>query len=537
MGATAATAKQLRMNVVRALATSDGGAVLVARSGAGGALPTRGERRRIDVRLVAGAVAIVTLAGCAIGPDYRRPDIHAPEATRGQIGPVEAASLADLPWWEVFRDPVLKDLVEEAVRQNYDLRMATYRVEQARQLVGVARADLFPQIGYQANASRQRTFLFGEENGAVNALPDQPNQTFNVFLGTFNLAWELDIWGRIRRATESARAEQLGAEAFRRGVLLTLVSDVAQSYFELLALDRELDIARQSTDTFRATLELFTRQYEGGVGTRLEVSRGAAARAHAAAAIPDLQRAIVAKENQICILLGRSPGSIPRGAPLPAQPSPPDVPVGLPAQLLERRPDIRQAEEAVVAANANVGVAIGNFLPRLGLTSFYGGLSPEIENVVKGAGNFWAIAGSLTGPIFQGGRLISNYHAAQAAWEASVQNYAASAVNAFAEVSNAIVSQDKLKGIRAEKELEVTALEESVQMSLERYDEGTATYFEVLEAQQQLFPAQIELVRTMRDQLTIVVLLYRALGGGWLLGDDEWAPGVATAAATGVSTP
>ena len=474
-----------------------------------------------DVRLLASVLAALMMAGCAVGPNYKRPSVGAPEVTRGQIGPAEAASLADLPWWRVFDDPVLHQLVGEAIHENHDLRTAVARIEQYRQLVGVARADLLPHAGYEGDASRQRQFLF-----------PLPNTTFNSFLGDFNLAWEIDIWGRIRRATESARADYFGAQAYRRGVMLTLVSDVAQAYFELLDLDRELEIAHLSTDTFEHTLELFTRQYRGGVGTRLEVSRGSAAVAQAAATIPDIERAIIAKENQLSVLLGRSPGAIPRGAPLEAQRTLPELPMGLPAQLLERRPDIVQAEEAIVAANANVGVAVGNFFPRLGLSTLYGGQSSEIENVVKGTGNVWAIAGSLAGPIFQGGRLLSNYRASQAAWEQTVQQYQATALNAFAEVSNALVSQQKLKGIRAQKERQVQALKDAVDISLERYTVGTSTYFEVLEAQQQLFPAQNELARTTRDQLTIVVLLYRALGGGWDLDVENWVPTEAPAAAT-----
>jgi multidrug efflux system outer membrane protein len=473
-------------------------------------------------RGVASILAAVMIAGCAVGPNYKRPSVAAPEVTRGQVGPAEAASLADLPWWQVFEDPVLQQLVGEAVRQNYDLKAAIARVEQARQLVGVARADLFPQIGYEGDAARQRAFLF----------PGVPNETFNSFLGEFNLAWEIDIWGRIRRATESARGEYLGAQAVRRGVLLTLASDVAQAYFELLGLDRELEIAHLTTETFERTLDLFTQQYEGGVGTRLAVSRARAAFENAAAAILKLERAIVAKENQMDILLGRNPGPITRGAPLLAQTTPPDVPAGLPAQLLERRPDILEAEEAIVAANADIGVAVGNFFPRLGLTTLYGGQSSEIENVVKGSGNVWALAGSLAGPLFQGGRLLANYRGSKAAWEQTVQQYHTTALNAFAEVSNTLVWREKLKGIRAREERQVEALKDAVDLSLERYAGGDATYFEVLQAQQEFFPAQTELARTTRDQLTVVVLLYRALGGGWNLPVDEWVPNEAGATAT-----
>ena len=468
----------------------------------------------MTARLAAAALAAGLLAGCAVGPNYRRPLVDAPAETRGQIGPAEADSLADLPWWEVFDDPVLHGLVTEALQASHDLAAAAARVEQARQLVGVARADLLPQIGYQGAAERGRFFV----------APETPNQTGNVFLGTFNLAWEIDVWGRIRRATESARAQYYGSEEFRRGVLLTLVSDVAQAYFELLELDRELEVSRATTRTFQETVDLFTRRYEGGIGTNLEVSRGKAALAQAAATIPDFESRIVAKENQLSILLGRAPGPIARGTPLGDQTVPPEIPVGLPSQLLERRPDVRQAEEAVVAANADVGVAVGNFLPRLGLTSLYGGQSSEIENLVKGTGNVWAVAGTLAGPLFQGGRLLASYRATRAGWEESVERYLQTTLNAFAEVSSTLVLHHKLKDVRAELQRQVDALQNAVDLSLERYNEGISSYYEVLEAQQQLFPAQLTLARAERDQLTSLVVLYRALGGGWTLATPEWMP-------------
>jgi multidrug efflux system outer membrane protein len=295
-------------------------------------------------------LALVVLGGCAVGPNYRRPTIEAPAVTRLQVTPPEADSLADLPWWDVFDDPVLQALVTEALRNNHDLATAAARVEQSRQLVGVARADLLPQIGYQGEAARGKTIVTG-----VSA------ETGNAFLGAFNLAWEIDIWGRIRRATESARAQYLGTEQSRRGVLLTLVSAVAQTYFELLELDRELEIARLTTKSFQDTLDLFTRRYEGGIGTLLEVSRAEASLAQVVATVPDFETQIAVKENQLSILLGRNPGDVPRGAPLEAQRTPPEVPVGLPSQLLERRPDVLEAEQAVVAANADVGAPSATF--------------------------------------------------------------------------------------------------------------------------------------------------------------------------------
>jgi multidrug efflux system outer membrane protein len=452
------------------------------------------------------------VAACALGPRYRRPAVPTPETTRGQPGSADPASLADLPWWAVFRDPALQALVTDAVRGNHDLVAASARVEQARNQIAVARADMFPQVGYQGVATRQRTFVPGSPTKA----------TFNTFLGTFNLAWEIDVWGRIRRATESARAEYLGAEAARRGVLLTLVSDVAQAYFDLLELDRELEITQSTRITFQDTVDLFRRRYAGGIGTLLEVSRAEAALTQARAGIPELERQIIAKENQISVLLGRPPGDVARSVRLDEVPSPTEIPVGLPSQLLERRPDIQEAEQTMVAANADVGVALANFFPRLGLTGLYGGQSSELENVVKSAGNVWAVAGSLAGPLFQGGRLLASYRATSAAWTEAVERYQQSTLQAFAEVSNALIDQQKLMDVHAEREQTVKALQTSVRLSLQRYNDGIANYFEVLEAEQQLFPAELDLARTQRDQLVAVVTLYRVLGGGWQLDVPGW---------------
>jgi outer membrane protein, multidrug efflux system len=466
------------------------------------------------------ALVVLCLASaCALGPNYRRPEVQTPAETRGQHGPADPASLADLPWWAVFRDPVLQALVTDAIAHSHDLAAAAARVEQARNQIAVARADMLPQVSYNGQVGRQR--------GLVGGVP--VNQTFNAFLGTFNLAWELDVWGRIRRATESARADYLGAEAARRGVLLTLVSDVAQAYFELLELDRELEITHSTTLTFQDTLDLFQRRYVGGIGTLLEVSRAKAALTQARANIPELERQVIAKENQISILLGQVPGDVARGAPLGPEGLIPEVPVGLPSQLLERRPDVQQAEQALVAANAEVGVALASFFPRVGLTTFYGSQSSELENIVKSSGNVWAIAGTLAGPIFQGGRLLANYRAENAAFDEAVARYEQTTLGAFAEVSNALVAHDRLARVRVDREETVAALQTSVTLSLQRYTDGIANYFEVLEAEQQFFPAELDLARTRRDELVAVVSLYRALGGGWQLDVPGWgeppAPG------------
>lgn len=448
---------------------------------------------------------LLLVAGCAVGPNYQRPSIEVPETTRGQSAANDPASLADLPWWEVFQDPALQALIHEAVGGNFELRAAAARVEQARNFIVVARADMLPQVGYQVQASRQQADI---------GLPSG-NSTFNSFLASFNLAWEIDVWGRVRRLTEAARADFFAAEDVRRAVLLTLVSDVAEAYFDLLRLDRELEITRATASTFRNTLDLFRHRYEGGIGTLLEVSRAKAALSDAEANIPDLETQIVVRENQLALLLGRTPQEISRGTLLGQQPASPSLPVGLPSQLLERRPDVLQAEQEMIAANADIGVAVASFFPRLGLTSLYGGQSSELESFVKGSGSTWALGGSLAGPLFQGGRLLGNYRASQAQMEAAINRYRQVALQAFAEVSSSLARHEKLRHIRVSREETAQELRTSVRLSLQRYNDGIASYFEVLEAQQQSFPAEINLARTQRDELLSVVALYRSLGGGW----------------------
>lgn len=448
------------------------------------------------------------LAGCSLGPLYQRPATVSPEAYRGQIGAPEALSFADFPWWEIFRDDALRGLIEEALKNNYDLRVAAARVEQSRALVGVARADMLPQIGYEGDIGRSHST-------SQFSVQTPQGQTNNAFRGLFNFAWELDVWGRIRHATDAALAELLASEEFRRAVVLSLVSEVAQAYFELREFDLETEIAQRTVASFQKTLDLFARRLQVGVASKLETARAEAALAATSAVIPNLERFIVAKENQLSVLLGRPPGPIMRGAVLTEQMFTPSTPPGLPSQLLERRPDIRQAEQTLRAANERIGVAHASFFPRLGLTTLFGGASEDIENVVKGGGNIWTVAGQLTGPIIQGGRLSSNYQATVAQWEQAKLRYEQSVITALREVSNALVNQQKLAEVEKDQARAVAALQESVRLATLRYSGGFATYFEVIESQQQLFPAENALAQTRRDQLISVVQLYKALGGGW----------------------
>jgi len=454
----------------------------------------------------------VSLAlGCAIGPDYGRPELPAPPAFRDE--PETPASLADLPWWEVFGDPVLVGLIHESLANNRDLAVAAANVEVARYLAGVQRGELFPQFEGQAGGSRDKEAFLGAPT------PGAGRET-NYF-ALANVFWEVDLWGRIRRATEAARAEMLASEAFRRGVVLSLVSGVAQAWFELVELDRELAIARESVVSFEETRDLFERQFLGGVVSKLDSLRAEAALAQAAARVPDLERQIVAKENELSVLIGRPAGTIPRGGTLAEQSVPPEVPPGVPALLLERRPDLVEAEQALVAANARVGQALADYFPRIGLTAVAGSVSSDLSDLLESGTGFWSAGGSALGPLFTFGQTTYTWKAAQAATDASRADYEGAVLNSLREVSDALTDREKLVAVRAEREREVAALRESVAVSQQRYLGGLATYLEVLDAQQQLYPAEFELAQTERDQLLAVVALYRALGGGWNAYDAE----------------
>ncbi|HEV2393191.1 MAG TPA: efflux transporter outer membrane subunit [Verrucomicrobiae bacterium] len=453
------------------------------------------------------------LSGCAIGPNYKRPAIAAPAQFRGAPETNSANSLADLPWWGVFKDQTLTNLVQIALTNNYDLRLAVSRVEQSRALAMEARAQFLPQIGYDGEAARGRNSFLGSPfpMGVVSgaALPKES------FLALFNASWEVDLWGRIRRLNESARAQYFASEEARRGVALSLISQVAQAYFELLELDEQLGIARRATNSFGETLEVFSNRLGAGAASELETWRAEAALATATAAAPELERQIALKEDQISILLGRNPGPIPRNKTLLQQAMPPEVPAGLPSELLERRPDLRQAEQLARSANAQVGVALGDFLPKIGLTALYGGVSMDLSAITSPGANLWSIGANVTGPLFQGGRLYGQYRQSEAAWEQAKLQYQQTALNALREVVDALITRQKLEAVRTAQERAVAAYRKAVEVSTRRYLAGKANYYEVLEAQQQLFPAENALAQTRRNQLIVIVQLYQALGGGW----------------------
>ena len=460
-------------------------------------------------------LAALALAGCAAGPDFKRPDAGPPPVFRGQ-GAGGDRSLADLAWWDVYRDPRLKELVRSALVNGYDARIAAARVAQARAIAAQVHGQRFPGIGYEANADRGRNAVLG------NAFPSSTASTSSGFDGYLGAAWELDLWGRVRRLDEAARAQYLATEEGRRGVLLSLVSDVAAAYYDLLELDEELAIAKSATESFAESLKLFNRRLEGGVASRLDTASAEAAMATSAARIPALERQIAAKEDQISVLIGANPGPVVRGARLPDLDAPPEVPAGLPSALLERRPDVREAEYAARAANAGIGVTVGGFLPRIGLSAILGGVSSQLDQITSRSAGLWSVGAQATGPLFQGGGLHGQYEQARAAWEVAKLQYQQAALNAFADVADALESRRRLAQVREQQERAVAAYAEAVTLSTQRYAAGKASYLEVIQAQQQLFPAEVALAQTRRDQYTVIVQLYKALGGGWKLGDGPW---------------
>ena len=465
------------------------------------------------------AAAAALLAGCAIGPDYKRPVVAEPPTFRGQAAS-EAVSFADAPWWEAFEDPILVGLIREALRNNYDVAIAAARVQEARASFVATRSDLYPSLDYGGAAGR------GKITPGVAGSPGGPSpQASNFFSGSMSMSWELDIWGRVRRATEASRATLFATEDAKRGVWLTLVSDLAQAYFQLLELDVQLQIAHDSTNAYQSTYNLFLDRLNLGVASKLETARALGALGTAQATIPQLESSIVAKENQISILLGKEPGPIARGKPMYDQVVVPTVPAGLPSTLLQRRPDVRQVEQQLVSANARIGVAKAEFFPKLSLTALFGTSSPEVSALTGGAATIWAVAGIFSGPLFNAGRTLGTYRASIAQWEQARLSYEQTVLIALREVSDALTALAKLNEAEAAQDVAVKALQEAVEHATDRYRQGLANYFEVLEALQQLYPAQNTLAAIRLSRLLAYAQLYRALGGGWTLTDQQWMSG------------
>jgi multidrug efflux system outer membrane protein len=460
------------------------------------------------------AVTSVVAVGCAtVGPNYSRPDMSPPatfrDASNGQQSP---QSLADIPWWQVFEDEALQALIRDAIAHNYDLRVAIARVQEARALARVARSFLYPDIGLsafsgvnQASRNQQPQIVADEDDDRV----------FNNTTLTATMAWELDLFGRIRRDSEAAFARYLASEEGRRAVLITLVSDVASSYFLLRELDLQREVARRTLTLNDQTVDYYRTRLAGGVSNRLELDSAVANRSLTAASVPEIERQVALLENAISVLVGRPPGAVGRGRTLEEQALPPNIPVGMPATLLERRPDVVEAEQVLVAANADIGAAKALFYPSISLTGSVGTVSGDLSNLLKGDSVIWSLGANLFQPIFNAGRIRGNYDAARARFDQALAEYQLTAINAYREVADALTSIQKLAEVRVEQQAGVEALRDASQLSRERYDIGLSSYIEILIADQQLFQLELELARTRGDEMRALAQLYRALGGGW----------------------
>jgi len=448
------------------------------------------------------------LSGCLVGPDYFRPEVKAPQNFRIEIA--DAQDTADTEWWKEFQDPVLEELINVALANNKTVQIAAANVEQAAAVLGQTRAALYPQVGYGADAARQR----GSERldtAPIAGIPN-PDTSYQAFASA---SWEIDLWGRIRRQTEAARANLMATEEARRGVVLSLVSLVATSYLQLRGLDEQLEVAKRTLSTYGESVRLFNLQFKYGVISQTTVEQAMSQYQTAAAAIPPIEQAIAQTENALSILLGRDPGPIVRGKSLTELVAP-AVPAGLPSTILEQRPDILQAEQELIAANAQIGAAKALYFPTISLTALFGGASSQLSGLFKGSARTWSYAGSITGPIFTGGSISSQVEQAEAIHQASLVRYQAVIQNAFRDVDDALSARVNLSKQLAAQELLVRSLSEYERLARLQYDEGYVPYSTVLQAQQDLFPAELNSAQIRANLLASNVGIYRAMGGGWV---------------------
>lgn len=460
------------------------------------------------MRTLATLALTVLMAACTVGPDYVRPDLDVPQAFLHADH--NASQTANTDWWRQFGDPRLDALIVEALAGNSDIGIAAANIEQAAAVFTQSRSALLPQVGYGGTATRERASE--TDSPQLYSVIDNPKSSHQTLASA---SWEIDLWGRIRRLSEAARADLLATEAARQGVTLSLVSAVAQSYIQLLGLDEQLLVARRTLDAYAESLRIFELRFRYGQVSQMNVAQARSQYETAAAAIPGLQSQVGQAENALSILLGRNPGPIVRGEGIGALRLP-AVPAGLPSDLLANRPDIRQAEQRLVAANANIGAARALYFPTISLTGAYGFMSTELSDLFKGTSRMWSFAGSVTGPIFTGGAITSGVRQAEAAHRAALLSYEAAIRSAFADVENALIAHAGLtEQMRSEERL-VHANSEYARLAHLQYEGGYTPYSTVLQAQQQLFPSEIGAVQTRTALLASLVDIYKAMGGGWL---------------------
>lgn len=461
---------------------------------------------RLLIALSLAAVSMV-LAGCTVGPNYKRPSANVPESFRGAAADVQPSvtSLADQKWWDVFQDQQLQALIRTALQQNYDVRIAATRILQAEAQLGITRADQLPSVDAGADITTQR-------NPQTGPIPQFERTAGQV---SASASWQLDFWGRFRRATEAARADLLATEWARQAVVATLVADVASNYFQLRELDLELEVSRRTLASRQESLQLTKTLEERGLNSVLDVRQAEQLVYTASAQIPDLERRIEQQENALSILLGNNPGAMPRGLELTAQPHAPDVPAGLPSSLLERRPDIRQAEQILVAANARIGVAKSAYFPQISLTATGGYQSSALSELFTGPAGLWNFAAGLVQPIFAGGRIRSGVKLTEAQQQEALLAYQQTIQQAFREVSDALVAYRKNQESRQQQELLTNAAQDAARLSGLRFRAGETSNLEVLTNETNFFAAELRLAQAQVNELLALVQLYRALGGGW----------------------
>ena len=454
-------------------------------------------------------VAAGLLAACTVGPDYRKPDVDAPASF--QYLPSDAADTANVEWWKLFGDPVLDGLIDEALANNRNVRIATANVEQAAAVFTQARSSLFPQLGYGLSGARERISESGVRPEFASLIPNP----VTAYQAALSVSWEIDLWGRIRRESEAARANLLATAEARRGVVLSLVAGVATNYLQLRGLDGQLEVAKKTLGVYAESVKLFELQFKYGQVSQMNVAQARSQYETAAAQIPQLEVQIAQSEDALAILVGRNPGPIPRGRTI-SELAAPAVPSGLPSSLLERRPDLTQAEQQLVAANAQIGAAKALYFPRITLTGAFGASSPELSDLFKGPARIWSYAGQLAGPIFTFGAVSGQVAQAEAAQRAALESYRLSIQNAFGDVDNALIANAKGREQVAAQERLVAALSDYTRLARLQYNGGYAPYSTVLQAEQALFPAELNLVAYRAATLNTSVNLYKAMGGGWV---------------------
>jgi multidrug efflux system outer membrane protein len=459
-------------------------------------------------KLLVAILAFGLLTACKVGPNYHRPPVQTPTAYRDLSGnpqlQTQAGSYADLPWWQVFQDPKLQELIRTALKQNYDLQLATERISAARAQLAVSRSSLFPQVQGVGNFSGGKEYNFQTK--------------YNFLTLAADATFQLDFFGRLRRATEASRAQLLATEAARQTVILTLVSDVASDYFALLELDLQLQITQGTVSNQIDSVKLTTRRLQYGVATKLDVMQAQQVLDTANAAVPDLERQIAQQENAISILLGNYPQDVARGLPLVEQALAPEVPQGIPSSIMERRPDIREAEQNLIAANAEIGVAKADFFPQISLTGSAGGAfgrSSAFSSLMSSQVGLWSYGAQVSQPIFTGGALRGNLNLAESQQKQALIAYRQTIQRAFGDVSDALIGYEKFHAVRIRQQESVADLQESVRLSTLRYQGGTTTYLEVLDGQRSLYAAELTLAQARGNEYQSLVQVYRALGGGW----------------------